>query len=244
MVDLASGVAVALRIADDGYVIACDDDELGGAIARWAALLGGEAREPVRLVVRTRGPGAPSIERPGSFVKRVEAADELMPALEALLYRRMALRERGLAVLHGAALARRGRAVLFLGPSGAGKSVLALTLCNRGWTYLSDEFAPLDARGKVLAVPRPVCFDASEIPPELLARITGGHRSWTTAVRAKSGPPRKIVHVLPEPAAPSGAAFDVGAVVELEPRPGAPPRLRRLSASARRALLFGARRMP
>ena len=231
---------VAFRVAGDGYVVECDDEELRESIARWTTLLDGETRDPTRLVVRARGPGAPSIERPGSFVRHLEAVDNLMPALEALLYRRMALRERGLAVLHAAVLARGDRAVVFLGPSGAGKSVLALTLCNRGWTYLSDEFAPLEAQGKVVAVPRPVCFDASGIEPDLLARISCGHATWRATVRTRSASPRTMVYVLPGRAAPSGTAFDVAAVVELEPRSGAPPRMRRLNAPARRALLFGA----
>jgi hypothetical protein len=231
---------VAFRVAGDSYVVECDDEELGRSIARWATLLDGETRDPTRLVVRTRGPGAPSIERPGAFVRRLEAVDDLLPALEAFFYRRMALPERGLAVLHAAVLARRDRAVIFLGPSGAGKSVLALTLCDRGWTYLSDEFAPLDSHGRVVAIPRPVCFDESEIAPELLARISSGHTTWRASVPTKSGSPRTMVHVLPRRAAPSGTAFEVAAVVELEPHPGAPPRMRRLDAPARRALLFGA----
>ena len=240
LLDRGGRGGVSFRVASDGYVVECDDEALRQSIARWTTLLDGETRDPTRLVVRTRGPGAPSIERPGAFVRHVDAVDELMPALEAFLYRRMALPERGLAVLHASVLARRNRAVLFMGPSGAGKSVLALTLCNRGWTYLSDEFAPLDAQGKVLAVPRPVCFDESEIEPDLLARISSGHTTWRTTIPTKSGPPRTMVHVLPGRAAPSGTAFDVAAVVELEPRAGAPPRMRRLNAPARRALLFGA----
>jgi hypothetical protein len=231
---------VAFRVAGDSYLVECDDEVLRQSIARWATLLTVEPLDPTRLVVRTRGPGAPSIERPGAFVRRLETVDDLMPALEAFLYRRMALGERGHAVLHAAVMARRDRAVIFMGPSGAGKSVLALTLCDRGWTYLSDEFAPLDTHGRVVAVPRPVCFDASEIAPDLLARISRGHTTWRTRVPTKSASPRTMVYVLPRRAAPSGTAYEVAAVVELEPRAGAPPRMRRLNAPARRALLFGA----
>jgi hypothetical protein len=233
------GGAIALRVGSEGYVVECDDEELRRSIARWAAPLHGQTAHPTRLVLRTQGPRGPSIERPGFFVRRLEAVDDLMPALEGWIYLRMARPERGLAVLHGAVLARRNRAVICLGPSGAGKSVLALTLCDRGWTYLSDEFAPLDAEGKVVAVPRPVCFDASEIEADLLARISRGRPTWTTTVRTRSAP-RTMIYVSPERVAPSGAAFDVAAILELEPRAGRPPRIRRLDAAARRALAFGA----
>jgi hypothetical protein len=233
------GGAIALRVASDGYVVECDDEALRDSIARWAALLHGETPHPTRLVLRTKGPRGPSIERPGFFLQPLDAVDDLMPALEGWIYQRMARPERGVPVLHGAVLARHDRAVICLGPSGAGKSVLALRLCDRGWTYLSDEFAPLDAQGNVVAVPRPVCFDATEIEADLLARIARGRTTWTTTVRTETAS-RTMIHVAPERAAPSGAAFGVAAIVELEPRAGAPPRMRRFDAAARRALLFGA----
>jgi hypothetical protein len=226
-------------VAGDGYVVECDDEALRHSIAQWAKLLHGETSQPMHLVLRTQGPWGPSMERPGVFLQRVDSVDDLMPALEGWIYRRMVRPQSGVAVLHGAVLARGDRAIICLGPSGAGKSVLALTLCERGWTYLSDEFAPLDAEGHVVAVPRPVCFDATEIEADLLARMSRGRKTWTTTIRTESAP-RTTIHVEPERAAPSGSAFSVAAILELEPRPGAPPRLRRLDAAARRALAFGA----
>lgn len=49
------------------------------------------------------------------------------------------LRQRGLLVLHGSAVARDGRAIGFLGNSGWGKSTLAAALVGRGWRLLTDD---------------------------------------------------------------------------------------------------------
>jgi hypothetical protein len=231
---------VRFVVAGDGYAVTCDDEAIREALVRWTTLLAGESGEPARFALRTRGEGAPAIEREGGVSSTLESSEDLLPVLEGVLYARMAQRTPRLQVLHAAALARHGKAVVFLGPSGAGKSVLSLSLCERGWTYLSDEFAPLDEHGRVVAVPRPVSFDPDEIPAELLARITRGRVSWSRRYRAQSGGYRRVVHVLPERAAPSGASFSVAAYFRLEPRPGAAPGIRRMSPPEARAFLFAA----
>jgi hypothetical protein len=45
--------------------------------------------------------------------------------------------------LHAAAVERKGKALLVSGPSGQGKSTLATLLCERGWSYMSDDIAPV-----------------------------------------------------------------------------------------------------
>jgi hypothetical protein len=64
-------------------------------------------------------------------------------------------------VIHAAALAKDGLGMLLCGPAGVGKSSLTLALLNRGWAYLSDDFAPvLVASREVLPVPKPIhCKD-------------------------------------------------------------------------------------
>ena len=47
----------------------------------------------------------------------------------------------GAAVIHAAAVARNGHAILLAGRSGAGKSTLAASLVRQGWRLLADDMA-------------------------------------------------------------------------------------------------------
>ncbi|HVS12983.1 MAG TPA: hypothetical protein VMV46_03595 [Thermoanaerobaculia bacterium] len=99
-----------------------------------------------------------------SVVECPEARDELLvqamlgPALTLLLA------SRGILSLHASAVARDGRAVLFVGESGAGKSTLAADLGARGWTWVADDVVPLARTANGLRA-RP-WFPQLRLPPE------------------------------------------------------------------------------
>lgn len=57
--------------------------------------------------------------------------------------------------LHAGAAARGGSGILVSGPSGAGKSTLVTGLCQRGWSFLSDDVLPVDP-SRDIALPFPV----------------------------------------------------------------------------------------
>jgi hypothetical protein len=66
-------------------------------------------------------------------------------------------RDRGIVPLHAAVAVREGSALLLAGPPGAGKSTLVLALIERGWSYVSDDLAPICVdSGLVRSLPKPV----------------------------------------------------------------------------------------
>jgi hypothetical protein len=61
---------------------------------------------------------------------------------------------RGRLFVHAGAVGWRGRAVILPAPTLSGKSTLVAALVRAGATYYSDEYAVLDARGRVHPYPR------------------------------------------------------------------------------------------
>jgi hypothetical protein len=74
------------------------------------------------------------------------------------------------AILHAGVVAPPdGNCVLLAAPAGHGKSTLTLELARRGWTFFSDDFAPLDlSSGEIAPFPRAVgIVPGSEATPQL-----------------------------------------------------------------------------
>jgi len=64
-------------------------------------------------------------------------------------------RRQDLLWLHAAAVVRNGKAVIVAGPSGQGKSTLSTRLCEKGWSFMSDDIAPVRmASNEVLPFPQ------------------------------------------------------------------------------------------
>jgi hypothetical protein len=79
------------------------------------------------------------------------------------------------AVVHGGVVAHDGRAILLPGPTRAGKSTLVAELVRRGAPYFSDEYALIDADGRVHPYPRPLLLrDGSGYDQPRLATELGG----------------------------------------------------------------------
>lgn len=65
------------------------------------------------------------------------------------------LHQRGALVLHGAAVARDDRAIAFVGHSGAGKSTLCAAMCQKGYSFVTDDICvvSLDTNGEPVVLP-------------------------------------------------------------------------------------------
>lgn len=141
-----------LGACDRNFLVQCDDDEaVPFLLAAFSGLLTlsssaiADAIELCRIVdgasecrfrvLNSRG-GAESFSDIGGLVFHL---DKLLTI--ALQYQRP-----DLYFLHAAAVALEGRVALLAAPAGTGKSTLTLALLNNGFSYLSDELAPLDVR--------------------------------------------------------------------------------------------------
>ncbi len=85
---------------------------------------------------------------------------------------------------HSGAMTWATGAMLFLAPSGTGKTTLAAALIQRGWGYLSDEFALVDLESsEVHPFPRALCL---KTPPEALPANLAVAVGATVEVRRRS----------------------------------------------------------
>jgi hypothetical protein len=129
--------------------------------------------------------------------------------------------------LHAGSMEIDGRGVILPGDSGSGKSTLTVGLIARGWRYLCDEFALIDADTlRVHPYPRAICvkrpsFDALEslgvrVPPQ------------PSYVKGRKG---QVAFVDPMTIRPGavGAAAPVRYVIFPNHRAGADPALQPIS---------------
>ena len=87
--------------------------------------------------------------------------------------------------LHAGAVESDGTALLLSGPSGQGKSTLATLLCEREWSYLSDDIAP-------------VRMNANEVLPFPQAPTRRIHPGREVTAEEMGSLPRQLVQLPPE----------------------------------------------
>jgi hypothetical protein len=163
---IAYGVRVGLRVNDV--------DILPDVIAR---LPPGWKRSPAKVVdhlYSVIGGGA----KEDAKVRRLNLAywnllriarsrkfDEVLDGFESHVQLTVAEHAPRLVFVHAGVVGWNGRAIVIPGLSHAGKTTLVHQLVRAGATYYSDEYAVIDARGRVHPYPRPLgmrSLDASE----------------------------------------------------------------------------------
>ncbi len=112
-----------------------------------------------------------------SRVARTLDLEAALAALESDLKIHVAEKARGRVFIHAGVVAHEGRVILLPGRSHSGKSRLVDALVRAGCTYYSDEFAVLDALGRVHAYPAPITLRGEDGTPPRRVRPsgTGGH---------------------------------------------------------------------
>jgi hypothetical protein len=96
---------------------------------------------------------------------RTEQLEEVFPLLESELQLQVAERARRRLFVHAGVVGWRGRALVLPGYSHAGKSTLVAALLRAGASYYSDEYAVLDAQGRVHPYARPLALRDQAGPP-------------------------------------------------------------------------------
>lgn len=126
-------------------------------------------------------------------VARTHDLSEAVAALERRLHEDVAIAEKGLFFVRGAALAVDGQGIVLPGPETPARGALLQALARRGVQCLSGTFAVLDRRGRVYPYPAPLLLPEGRIPVERpdstrglpLARVfcldEGPLRPWSPA---------------------------------------------------------------
>src|SRR5918997_1140655 len=90
----------------------------------------------------------------------------------------VALHARDRVFIHAGVVARGGRALILPGSSLSGKTTLVAALVRSGAAYYSDEFAVLDAEGRVHPYPKRLAMRKQDGTP--LGRVTAASLGGTT----------------------------------------------------------------
>lgn len=170
--DWLIGARLGLRVLGQAVEIVCDDRAAASTLRENYEALSRDEAEGADL--RYRVSAEPSTS--GFLLRRhdghtLPAADlgELVFQLEKAIIVALQERRSDLLFLHAAALERDRAAWLFVGESGAGKSTTTWGLLHHGFSYLSDELAPIDLGTlEVIPYPHALCLKRRPPPPYLL----------------------------------------------------------------------------
>jgi hypothetical protein len=161
-----------------------------------------EAARPRRwYAVGAASDGGPHRLRAGAAtVARAAALDDVLDALESLLAFHVATRAEHHLFVHAGVVGVDGRALLLPGRTRSGKTTLVRALVRAGAVYFSDEFAVVDAEGRVHPYARPlsVRVAGADRPLRIAPAELGGRVSaepWpvglVAALRYEAGPRRE-----------------------------------------------------
>jgi hypothetical protein len=206
------------------------DHETGAA---WETVYGPLAEDSAEVDLeyslgRRSRDGVLGVRRVGGRSQSAENIGELLGLFDGDLSIELQKLRRELLFVHAGVVTIGGGAILLAGPPGAGKSTTCWGLSHYGFTYLSDELAPLELEPlRVQSFARALALKRS--PPEGFP-LPG-------AALATPGSFHVPCSALPGGSSRS-AATPVGVVFLAGQKPGAPPTMRRVSHGEAAARLY------
>ena len=159
----------------EGHQVAVGSDThevLAGLESMYSAMIVPAAGRAVRTLVVSANGGSYRITGDTAFQVADGSLTDVLRCLRFSVIQGLMQARPDLLWFHAGAAAADGRAILLLGPRGRGKSTLIVSLCARGWTYLSDDVVPLNPASS-RAVPFPLTparreFPGQEMPADWL----------------------------------------------------------------------------
>ncbi len=156
-------VHLFLRVLDCNIEVSCSDKETSNILASCysAFLKPRDDCNPVVLkyrVTKSEETNSWSLETRSGVIECPRLSD-LLYDFEKDMTISVQLIRNELLFVHGAVVADRNRCGIISGASGAGKSTLCWALCHEGFSYMSDELAPIRlADNHVEAYPHSLCM--------------------------------------------------------------------------------------
>jgi hypothetical protein len=143
-------------IRGTAFAVTCEDDSTWfRVVLALADCADADARPAFRLHVAAPPEGAMRLLRDGEEILSSGDDGEMAGAVFQAILERVNPGIDWLGLMHGAAVARDGAALLLPGASGSGKSTLAAFLAARGDLYLADDLIALRADGRLVPWPTP-----------------------------------------------------------------------------------------
>jgi hypothetical protein len=178
----------------------------------FGSLAAAPAADDLVYSVVLRAPDGPTVSWPGGTLT-LDRRDPLAHAC-SFLTAEILSRVGSHFIIHGAALARRGRALLICAPSTFGKTTLAVALAGRGFDLLTDDLIGIErSSSMVIACPKALGLRAGTrrmLAPDLLERARRARRMVTDAGAWLVDP----IRLFGRPAGPASPAM----IVSVRPR--------------------------
>jgi hypothetical protein len=174
---------LALTACGCSFAVSCPDEETTTLVdAAFSGLLVPSGGSPTRAishrVERAAAPQAYSVHTAGGSTTAFADAGDLLFYLDKALTLALQRQRADLYFVHAAAVARGDWVGVLPAPPHTGKSTLTLALLERGFVYLSDELAPIDA-DRLLVHPYAHAVCLKSHPPEPVRMPAGAVRMGT-----------------------------------------------------------------